>query len=109
MSTNMIRRSPAPSDRAASTYSFSLIESVWPRTMRPTDAQLKQLKSAQARLKVLEEQTKKALAIQKAAYAKLAKNKHNLAKAMAADHAPASLRTRCQASSRQAPVAGHQS
>jgi murein DD-endopeptidase MepM/ murein hydrolase activator NlpD len=48
------------------------------------DAQLKQLKSAQARLKVLEEQTKKALAIQKAAYAKLAKNKHNLAKAMAA-------------------------
>ena len=41
MSTNMMRRSPAPSDLAASTYSFSLIDSVWPRTMRPTDAKLK--------------------------------------------------------------------
>ena len=41
MSTNMIRRSPAPSDRAASTYSRSLIDSVCPRTMRPTAAQLK--------------------------------------------------------------------
>ena len=48
------------------------------------DAQLKDLKAAQARLKVLEVQTKQALAIQKAAYAKLVLNRHNLAKAMAA-------------------------
>ena len=40
-STNMIRGSPAPRDRAASTYSRSLIESTWPRTMRATEAQLK--------------------------------------------------------------------
>ena len=39
MSMNMIRQGPAPSDRAASTYSFSLIVSTWPRTIRPTDAQ----------------------------------------------------------------------
>ena len=41
MSTNMIRMSLAPSERAASTYSFSLIDSVCPRTIRPTAAQLK--------------------------------------------------------------------
>ena len=41
MSTNMIRTSLAPSDRAASMYSFSLIDSVWPRTIRATAAQLK--------------------------------------------------------------------
>ena len=41
ISTNMMRRSPAPSERAASMYSVSLSESVWPRTIRPTDAQLK--------------------------------------------------------------------
>ena len=33
---NMIRHGPAPSDRAASMYSFSLIDSTWPRTM-PAD------------------------------------------------------------------------
>ena len=38
---NMIRHGPAPSERAASTYSFSRIESTWPRTIRPTDAQPK--------------------------------------------------------------------
>ena len=47
-------------------------------------AQLVELKAAQAQLKKLEDATKKALAIQKAAYAKLALNKHNLAKAIAA-------------------------
>jgi murein DD-endopeptidase MepM/ murein hydrolase activator NlpD len=47
-------------------------------------AQLVELKAAQAQLKKLEEATKRALAIQKAAYAKLARNKHNLAKAIAA-------------------------
>ena len=41
MSTNMIRRSLAPSERAASMNSFSLIDSVWPRTTRPTEAQEK--------------------------------------------------------------------
>ena len=41
MSTKMIRRSLAPSDRAASTNSFSRRESVWPRMIRPTTAQLK--------------------------------------------------------------------
>ena len=34
----MMRRSPAPSERAASTYSRSRSESVWPRTTRPTEA-----------------------------------------------------------------------
>ena len=48
------------------------------------NAQLVELKAAQAQLKKLEEATKRALAIQKAAYAKLARNKHNLAKAIAA-------------------------
>jgi murein DD-endopeptidase MepM/ murein hydrolase activator NlpD len=48
------------------------------------NAQLVQLNSAQAQLKKLEAETKRALAIQKAAYAKLLRNKHNLAKAMAA-------------------------
>ena len=47
-------------------------------------SQLVELKAAQAQLKKLEAATKKALAIQKAAYAKLARNKHNLAKAIAA-------------------------
>ena len=37
----MIRPSPAPSERAASTYSFSRSDSTCPRTMRATDAQLK--------------------------------------------------------------------
>ena len=40
--------------------------------------------SLDTQLKKLEEATKRALAIQKAAYAKLARNKHNLAKAIAA-------------------------
>jgi murein DD-endopeptidase MepM/ murein hydrolase activator NlpD len=48
------------------------------------DAQLVELKAAQAQLKKLEEATRKALAIQKAAYARLARNKHNLAVAIAA-------------------------
>src|ERR1700760_3292216 len=39
MSMNMIRHGPAPSDRAASTYSFSRIDSTWPRMIRSTDAQ----------------------------------------------------------------------
>jgi murein DD-endopeptidase MepM/ murein hydrolase activator NlpD len=47
------------------------------------DAGLKELQAAQAELKRLEAATKKALAVQKAAYAKLAKNKTNLAKAIA--------------------------
>ncbi len=38
---NMIRHGPAPSDRAASMYSFSLSESVWPRTTREMPAQEK--------------------------------------------------------------------
>ena len=46
--------------------------------------QLAELKAAQAQLKKLEEATRKALAIQKAAYAKLLRNKHDLAKAIAA-------------------------
>ena len=33
----MIRRLPAPSERAASMYSRSLMDSTCPRTMRPTD------------------------------------------------------------------------
>jgi len=48
------------------------------------DASLKALKEAQAELKRLEAATKRALAIQNAAYAKLAANKKNLAKALAA-------------------------
>ena len=47
-------------------------------------AQLVELKAAQVQLKKLEDATKKALAIQRAAYAKLARNKNNLAKAIAA-------------------------
>ena len=38
---NMIRHELAPSERAASTYSFSRIDSTWPRTMRQTAAQPK--------------------------------------------------------------------
>jgi murein DD-endopeptidase MepM/ murein hydrolase activator NlpD len=48
------------------------------------DASLKELKIAQAELKRLEAETARALAVQKAAYRKLAANKHNLAKALAA-------------------------
>jgi murein DD-endopeptidase MepM/ murein hydrolase activator NlpD len=48
------------------------------------DTSLAELKSAQAELKRLEAATKKALAIQQAAYTRLAANKHNLAKALAA-------------------------
>jgi murein DD-endopeptidase MepM/ murein hydrolase activator NlpD len=48
------------------------------------DASLKELKGAQKQLKVLEAATARALAIQKAAYAKVLRNKHNLAKAIAA-------------------------
>jgi murein DD-endopeptidase MepM/ murein hydrolase activator NlpD len=47
------------------------------------DQQLKTLKEAQAYLKKLEQETAKALAIQKSAYAKLIRNKTNLAKAIA--------------------------
>lgn len=47
------------------------------------DAALKELKVAQTQLKQLEAATANALAIQKAAYRKLAANKHNLAKAIA--------------------------
>jgi murein DD-endopeptidase MepM/ murein hydrolase activator NlpD len=46
--------------------------------------QLVELKAAQAQLKKLEQATRRALAIQKAAYAKLVRNKHDLAKAIAA-------------------------
>src|SRR6185437_3607524 len=38
-STNMIRKFPAPPARAASVYSFSLMDMARPRTMRPTAAQ----------------------------------------------------------------------
>ncbi|HEX5822926.1 MAG TPA: peptidoglycan DD-metalloendopeptidase family protein [Candidatus Limnocylindrales bacterium] len=48
------------------------------------DAGLKAQKAAEAELKRLEDATRKALAIQKAAYARVLRNKHNLAKAMAA-------------------------
>src|SRR5256885_15345747 len=41
ISETMIRTPLAPTDRAASTYSRSLSEIVCPRTIRPTDAQLK--------------------------------------------------------------------
>jgi len=47
------------------------------------DAQLKELRIAQARLKELEKETAKALAIQKAAYGQLLRNKKDLAKAIA--------------------------
>jgi murein DD-endopeptidase MepM/ murein hydrolase activator NlpD len=47
------------------------------------DASLQELKVAQAQLKALELATARALAIQKAAYTKLAANKTNLARAMA--------------------------
>ena len=38
---NMIRNGPAPSDLAASMYSFSFSDSVWPRTIRAMPAQAK--------------------------------------------------------------------
>ena len=38
---NMIRHGPAPSDLAASMYSFSLSERVWPRTILEMPAQAK--------------------------------------------------------------------
>ena len=41
MSTNMIRHGPAPSDLAASMYSFSLSDRVWPRTILEMPAQEK--------------------------------------------------------------------
>jgi murein DD-endopeptidase MepM/ murein hydrolase activator NlpD len=47
------------------------------------DAQLVELKAAQAELKKLEAATKRALAIQNAAYAELARNKKDLARAIA--------------------------
>jgi murein DD-endopeptidase MepM/ murein hydrolase activator NlpD len=47
------------------------------------DRQLVELKSAQARLKALEEETARALASQKATYATLLKNKKDLARAIA--------------------------
>src|SRR5579863_6953373 len=39
MSMNMMRNGPAPSDLAASMYSFSFSDSVWPRTIREMPAQ----------------------------------------------------------------------
>ena len=51
------------------------------------DAQLVELKAAQAELKRLQAETQKALQIQRQAYAKLAANKKNLAKAIAATQA----------------------
>ena len=47
------------------------------------DAQLVQLKAAQAQLKILEAETERALKIQREAYEKLARNKTDLAKAIA--------------------------
>jgi hypothetical protein len=41
MSKNMMRNGPAPSDLAASMYSFSLMDRVWPRTIRAIPAQAK--------------------------------------------------------------------
>src|SRR5438270_13173564 len=38
MSMNMMRQALAPRDRAASMYSFSRMESTWPRTIRATAA-----------------------------------------------------------------------
>ena len=43
MSRNMIRNGPAPSDLAASMYSFSLRDRVWPRTIRAMPAQEKKV------------------------------------------------------------------
>jgi murein DD-endopeptidase MepM/ murein hydrolase activator NlpD len=51
------------------------------------DGQMQELRDARAELKQLEEATKRALAIQKAAYAKIARNKHDLARAIAATNA----------------------
>jgi murein DD-endopeptidase MepM/ murein hydrolase activator NlpD len=51
------------------------------------DGQMQDLQDARAQLKQLEQATQRALAIQKAAYAKVAANKHNLAKAIAATNA----------------------
>ena len=48
------------------------------------DKQMVAFREAQAQLKQLEDATKRALAIQKTAYAKIARNKHDLAKAIAA-------------------------
>ncbi|HET9520016.1 MAG TPA: peptidoglycan DD-metalloendopeptidase family protein [Candidatus Limnocylindrales bacterium] len=47
------------------------------------DVQLAELKKAQARLKQLEKETARALAVQKAAYAQLIRNKKDLARAIA--------------------------
>ena len=59
------------------------------------DAALKELKAAQKELKRLEAETAHALAVQNEAYRKLAANKHNLAKAIAAAaHAKAVLSQR---------------
>jgi murein DD-endopeptidase MepM/ murein hydrolase activator NlpD len=59
------------------------------------DASLAELKVAQAELKRLEAETARALAVQNAAYQRLAANKHNLAKAIAAAaHAKAVLAKR---------------
>jgi hypothetical protein len=41
ISTNITRMAPDPTDNDASTYSFSRIERVWPRTTRPMAAQEK--------------------------------------------------------------------
>jgi hypothetical protein len=41
ISPNITRRAPDPTDQAASMYSCSRIDSVWPRTMRPIAAQEK--------------------------------------------------------------------
>jgi murein DD-endopeptidase MepM/ murein hydrolase activator NlpD len=51
------------------------------------DAALAALKAAQAQLKQLEAATQRALAIQNAAYAKVVRNRHNLARAIAATSA----------------------
>jgi murein DD-endopeptidase MepM/ murein hydrolase activator NlpD len=59
------------------------------------DAALVELKAAQVQLKHLEAETARALAVQNEAYRKLAANKHNLAKAIAAAaHAKAVLAQR---------------
>jgi murein DD-endopeptidase MepM/ murein hydrolase activator NlpD len=56
-------------------------------TKAKLDAQLVELKDAQAELKRLEAETEHALQVQRTAYAKLAANKRNLAKAIAATQA----------------------
>src|SRR5215472_10564610 len=43
MSMNMIRHGPAPRDLAASMYSFSFSDRVWPRTIREMPAQEKKV------------------------------------------------------------------